>query len=323
MWVVLAVFLAGDIALGAAAWRHVQTDPSVSPSLDAGSGPEPVAVGPNDTPAAVQFDPVEPASATMLDAADDGTLIAATAGSCNGSAPIVRVSRDRGATLMSVTPEAQRVLAVDARLGGELSLVVADENCEVSALISEDAGQSWDSTDIGQIWYRDPQSTSHVYSGETRSDVGCPVIALSGINVQAARATCADGSVRSTDSTGRRWARVPVLRGASAIGFASATSGTALVKSADCGAAAFVTTNGGQSWQERGCAGDALAAALLDQGSLVYALVGDEVRVSGDGAKTWIAAEDTAAIDPSADPTTTSDPPAEESAAPDEDEERE
>ena len=288
--VFVVVFLLLDVALGVLAWRHVTSGQSTDAPTGGtvGTAPDPAVVIPNPVASkgTDDFQPQEPATATLLDASSD-VLIVATTGVCDGTAPTVLVSEDGGESLAPVKPDVSRVLAVSVQTNGDLKIVGADDDCEAVGLTSDDGGATWDTAPIGTGWYRDPESPTALVVANGSTDVGCQVMSVSDVSTSVARVSCDDGSVRATDDAGESWTTLGGLTAVRAVDFRSTTGGVALVQTDDCAVSAFLTVDGGQTWEQRGCADGQVGRAVLDQSDRILASVDATVSESTDGGLTW------------------------------------
>jgi hypothetical protein len=286
----VVAFVVLDVALGVLAWRHVTAGQSTAASTGGTVG------APSDTGSFIpnagtsegtdNFQTPDPATATMFDASSD-VLIVATTGACDGTAPTVLVSEDGGESLAPVKPDVSRVLSVDVLTDGTLEIVGADDDCEAIGLTSDDGGATWDTDSIGTGWYRDPESPTGLVVANTPTDVGCQVVSVSDVSASVARVSCDDGTVRATDDAGKSWTTAGGLTAVRALSFRSNASGVALVQTDDCAVTAFLTVDGGDTWEQRGCADGQVARAVLDQDDRILASVDATVSESTDGGLTW------------------------------------
>jgi len=284
----VVAFLLLDVALGVLVWRHLQGEPSGAASPRATSAPtdNPDVFIPTGGTGSENFQAQQLSAGTLFDASSD-VVIVATTGDCRGTAPTVRVSEDGGQNFAPVKPDVSRVLAVSVRPDGSLAIVGADDDCDAVGLTSDDGGSTWDEGPVGSGWYRDPQSTTGLVVAGSASDVGCPIMTVSDVSDSAARVSCEDGTVRATDDGGDSWTSLGGLTAVRALGFSSGMRGVALVQTDDCSASAFLTVNGGTTWEQRGCADGQMAHAVLDQGDRLLAAVDATVAASDDGGLTW------------------------------------
>jgi hypothetical protein len=287
----VVAFVLLDVALGVLAWRHVQNQSTAAPTGGTVAAPteNPDVFIPKGS-GSDNFQPQDPSTATMFDANDQGIVVIATAGTCDGTAPTVLVSEDGGRNFAPVKPDVSRVLSVNARTDGGLDIVGADDACEPVGLTSSDGGTTWTDSSVGTGWYRDPSSPTGVVVGTTSTDAGCDVMALVGLSPTAVRVSCGDGTVRSSDDAGQTWETVGGVKAVRALSFASPTSGVALVQTDDCSVSAFVTADGGDTWNQRGCVEGQTGQAVLDQGTRLLASVDATVSESADGGLTWTPA---------------------------------
>lgn len=278
-----------DAVLGVLAWQHVHArPPSAAPT--GGTIGAPATPPSTDAPASTgtdDFQTLDPANTTMFDASTSGVAIRATAGNCDGSAPVVHISTDGGKSFTPTKPDVSQVLAVNVRTDGTLDLVGADDDCEAIGLTSDDDGATWDDSSVSTRWYRDPESATGIIRGTATADVGCDLVALSEVDPTTIRVSCADGTVRSTDDAGKTWAPLDGIKAVRALSFALATDGVALVQTDDCAASVFRTSDAGETWDQRGCITGQTGRAILDQGSRILAAVDATVSESTDGGQTW------------------------------------
>jgi hypothetical protein len=290
----VVAFVVLDVALGVLAWRHVTGGESTAATAGGTAGtstdnPDVFIPNPGTSQGTDNFQTQDLASATLFDASSEDVIVATT-GTCDGTAPTVLVSDDGGKNLAPVKPDVSRVLAVSVQTDGTLKIVGADDDCEAIGLTSDDGGATWDTSTIGTGWYRDPESPTGLVAANTPTDVGCQVMSVSDLSASVARVSCDDGTVRATDDAGTSWTTVGGLTAVRALDFRSNASGVALVQTDDCAVSAFLTVDGGDTWEQRGCADGQVGRAVLDQGNRFLATVDATVSESTDGGLTWKAA---------------------------------
>jgi hypothetical protein len=196
---------------------------------------------------------------------------------------------DDGTGIGASTPTVTSVASVT--LEGRRRFVISgtDEKCHLYTFVTTDGGVTWTQKAFKpDTWYVDPR-TGVVYSPLGPANVDCPGIAnLSSFDDETAVAYCIDGSVyRSSD--GESWDRSGSTdKPASAVYFDSADDGYAVWPDGNCQSTVFRTTDGGESWSERGCIyPDILIPGIGGSDDALMAGGNGPVWVSDDGGKTW------------------------------------
>lgn len=283
--VLIVLFVVADVALGAAAWKHVHREPAPS-DIDVAA----LTAAPSDSAGAAKPYELEPADVVMVDATADGTVITARRGACDGEAPVVRVSTNGGRTLTAVDPGVSEVLAVRVdEESSALTVIGADKNCKVGATRSTDDGRTWKDVSVATAdgWYPGTGDLAEVVTPDGTSKPGCKVSSLSAIDDTFARVSCTDGRIRGTGDAGKTWTTLGTLTNLRAASFDDYTNGTALARHEGCADYAFTTADGGRTWKPRGCVGGEAAQALSSDGTRLVAMVDDQVAVSANRGTTW------------------------------------
>jgi photosystem II stability/assembly factor-like uncharacterized protein len=284
----VALFLVVDTVLGLAVWRHMNESGGNSGVVIDDPVTAPIPSGPiASAESAGEFQKQDPSTATLMGAASDGTVVVATAGTCGGGGPSVLVSSDSGTTLTPAKPGISRALSVQVQSDGSILLIGADVECKATGLSSRDVGESWADAPIGGGWYLDPESPTAMVSPAGSVDVGCTVMGFSAPADDSVRVLCDDGTLVTTADDGKTWSPMAGVKAARAVSFVSATSGVVLEQTSDCAARAFVTADGGDTWDRRGCVGGQQAQSVLDQGKRMLSVVDAKVFASSDGGLTW------------------------------------
>lgn len=167
--VALTVAVGGLVVLALDRGRGTDTAAQPAPSLEPESTPTP-------SPTATAMKPAEPGAAERFLAVGDGAMWRATAGACDGDAPVIERSDDDGDTWTDVTPTYRDIAQVrDLTPFAETEAdLVADmgADCETQALRTFTKGRFWSP-------YEDllPQSTyldgATVVIDGTRVDAPC------------------------------------------------------------------------------------------------------------------------------------------------------
>lgn len=281
----LGAFVAVDVLLVAFAWQSVYRDPPPSGLSDAAASPAPT---PTEATGQVAFD-FKPSAAGLMDVANDGTWVFAKRGICDGrTSGEVWTSADTGADPQERDPGLKSILGVSAESGGAITLVGADDACQVRQVRSEDGGATWvDELEVTE-WSVSPTEPREVVSPDGRSsEPGCTVSSLSPVNDEFARVTCIDGIVKGTGNAGREWVDLGRLDNVRTASFTTFNTGYALARFEGCAAQIFTTRDSGRSWAPTSCIVGDPARAIAANDTTLVAVVGEErdVYTSEDGGR--------------------------------------
>ena len=283
--VMVAAVVIVDVVLVVGLMNHVNRTPPRSPDLPRASATQPAASAKPVGQAAYTF---KPARASSISMSNDGTLMYASRGTCDGDAAAkLVVSTNGGASTSTSGTGLQEILAVSAASRSELRVVGADNTCAIKKLISSDGGDSWTADPDNDLWYPDLDDPRRVVSPDGTSKPGCAVTSLSQIGDAFARVSCADGSIRGTGNGGDKWLKLGRLDNVRVAAFSSFNTGYALAVYQGCAAQEFTTRDGGRTWARGGCIGGEPAQAIEASDTGLVAVVDSQLYASDNGGKTW------------------------------------
>ncbi len=280
----LALFLVVDAVLVVLVYRHVNQPPPASDvSLEETPAPDQV----DNEQTAFEFDP---STAAVLDVTNDGTVVWATRGTCDGAPATVMTGIDNGASMTPRSPGLQTVLSAAITSEGDVVLVGTESDCVPVQLRSTDGGGSWDEDDEISLWYPSPTDVRTVVAPNgTASEPQCSVSSLSQVDENFARVTCVDGVVRGTGNAGAEWVVLGRLDNIRTATFTTFDTGYALARFEGCAAFLFTTTDSGATWTDRSCIVGDPARAVAASDTLLVGVVGadPQVFVSDDGGDSF------------------------------------
>lgn len=282
----IVAFVAFDIVLAFVVFQHVNRTPPKS-DLPAAATASPTRSSGNSDQQPFEFDPAE---ASSIDVANDGTMIFATRGQCDGKASAeVRVSANGGKRITTPNPGFKEVLTVQAGAGGNLVVVGAAADCVAKQVSSTDAGATWTPAAAITIWYPSPGDTKQTVSPKRSSKPGCTVTSLSQVGDDFARVTCSDGKIRGTGNGGSNWVTLGRLDNVRVASFSTFTKGYALARYQGCAAQTFVTSDSGRTWKRGGCITGDPARAIGSSDVRLVAVVGStsDFYASTDSGVEW------------------------------------
>lgn len=280
----LVLFLIVDVILVVLVYRHVNQPPPASDvAVEETAAPDQV----DNEQTAFEFDP---STAAVLDVANDGTLVLATRGACDGVPATVVTGTENGAAMTPRSPGLQTVLSAAITPEGDVVLVGTEANCQPVQLRSTDGGASWEEDDEISLWYPSPTDVRTVVAPDgTASEPQCSVSSLSQVDANFARVTCVDGVVRGTGNAGAEWVVLGRLDNIRTATFTTFDTGYALARFEGCAAFLFTTTDSGATWTDRSCIVGDPARAVAASDTLLVSVVGTDpkVFVSDDGGDTF------------------------------------
>ena len=280
----LALFLIVDAVLVVLVYRHVnQTPPSSDVTLEETPAPDQV----DNEQTAFEFDP---STAAVLDVTNDGSVVWATRGACDGAPATVMTGTGNGAAMTPRSPGLQTVLSAAITGEGDVVLVGTASDCVPVQLRSTDGGESWDEDDEISLWYPSPTDVRVVVAPNgTASEPQCSVSSLSQVDENFARVTCVDGVVRGTGNAGAEWVVLGRLDNIRTATFTTFDTGYALARFEGCAAFVFTTTDSGATWTDRSCIVGDPARAIAASDTLLVGVVGadPQVFVSDDGGDSF------------------------------------
>jgi photosystem II stability/assembly factor-like uncharacterized protein len=293
--VLLVLFVLVDIVLIGGAIRHVNGTPPGSDLPDSAAAdakpsasPEPAETG----QAATQIDYTFRASeAVALSLANDGTIVFGARGRCAANKNSeLSVSTNSGEDFVKVETGLTTTLAVRTTGAKSISVVGTDADCDPRQVTSTDGGKSWAESDSVDLWYPAPDETTQVVSprGSSRPSKKCVITSVSQVTDDSARVSCANGTFLGSGDNGKTWVRLGRLDNARVGTFVSPSKGYALARYNGCGANVFATTDGGVSWQPRGCISGDPAQAISATTNRLAAVVANDPYVSTDDGRSWI-----------------------------------
>jgi len=286
----LAAFLIADLALVVAVYRHVNADPASvalpSPaSADADPKPTEEPAKDEENQDAFEFNPVQ---SHVLSLANDGGLLAARRGQCDGKTTAeVQASDDYGKSLRKVDTGLTEVVAVQADSSSDMTVVGADESCQLRQRTTTDGGSTWLDEFTITLWHPDLKDDKVVGSGAGTSKPGCTVTSTNQVSDTLARVSCDDGVIIGTGDGGSSWVDLGRLDNVRVTTYASPSKAYALAKYQGCAANAFVTRDGGRSWTPGGCISGDPAQALAQSSDRLMAQVDGKLYVSRDEGASW------------------------------------
>ncbi|MET0931188.1 MAG: hypothetical protein ABWX74_16830, partial [Aeromicrobium sp.] len=181
--VFLVAFVIVDIVLVGAAIRHVNGTPPSADMPDAAASAAPTATpsagSSSAAPSAqVPYD-FTASEAASVAAANDGTIVVGTRGTCAGGEATVMVSTNGGADFSESTTGLSTTLAVRATGTKAITVVGTDTKCEPHQLTSTDGGVTWTEDDEIDLWYPDSQDTTLVVSPRRSSQPAADCVVMS------------------------------------------------------------------------------------------------------------------------------------------------
>ncbi len=270
----LAVFLIVDVLLVVLVYRHVNQPPPPSDvTLEETPAPDRV----DNEQTAFEFDP---STAMVLDVTNDGAMVLATRGACDGAPATVMTGTDTGASMTPRSPDLQTVLSAAITGDGDVLLVGTGSDCDPVQLRSTDGGASWDEDGEISLWYPSPTDVRTVVAPNgTASQPQCSVSSLSQVDENFARVTCVDGVVRGTGNSGAEWVVLGRLDNIRTATFTTFDTGYALARFQGCAAFVFTTTDSGATWTDRSCIVGDPARAIAASDTALVGVVGADPQV--------------------------------------------
>ncbi len=172
---------------------------------------------------------------------------------------------------------------------GSFMVAGADDDCKVNTYSSQD-GTAWNSTDAppANWWTFVPGGlSSTLESGAGVVDLGCPVIAMSTVQVSKVLAGCEDGTILATNDRGGSWDAAGSVTGLVDLAFIDEAHGYALASTQECPSRVLATGDGGSTWTQMACLESWKPAAIAAIDSLIAVAADDTIWVSSDSGQTW------------------------------------
>jgi photosystem II stability/assembly factor-like uncharacterized protein len=265
-----------------------QTGEPTSPDGDASRSPT----------GALVVQEVEP----PLTLASAGLAFRAEPGTCLGGAEIARTT-DGGRSWQPVETPTPIVLQLRALSVSELQLVGGrGEACAPGYWSSADRARSWDGpARQAEQWHRLATETRRLNTptGIVLSpcrDRSAGVRELEALSASDAVVLCQDGAVYRTIDGGSQWARALDVPGSVALAWETRELGWVLSSTSETCAGYQLnrTIDGGTTWQQGGCVGEAdlvspgvLPSLAFSDSQTGMAVVGEATFVTRDGGLTW------------------------------------
>jgi len=265
----------------------------------------PATKGPSPTPSDdLNSAAKDPVGRVSLIAGKGNLVVRVMAGSCaDAGGPKLELSENRGRSFQEIlvpqiddgsgisaaSPKVRAIVFAEASSPLTMTVAAADAKCDVHRYTTIDGGVSWTQED-GPVkeWYIDPK-TGGVVSPTGPTDVGCTgIVSLAPVKKAAAKAFCADGTIRGTTDRGATWVPSGQLADVTAAVFTGPQTGYAAVSKPACKSRIQATVNGGLTWTPVGCVIEELAIPGLT-GTAQRLVAGGPggVRLSATGGRTW------------------------------------
>lgn len=288
----VVLFIVADVVLVVFLFRQMRSDryqASDEPVIAQSTRSSPITGGPT--------------GAISLAYSASGTLMRVTRGSCTATGrPFLELSADVGKNFKEIAlplldqgdntkfgsrpTTVKTILQVTASSATKFTVIASDEQCVSHRYSTNDAGANWTEQKKFQTWFVNA-SGDEVVSPGGASQPGCQIVSLSPISDRNAKVACENGSILGTDDHGDTWVTLGNLNNLSAATFDDLRNGYAVAEYTDCKARAYVTNDAGLNWKAAGCVGKNAVQSLVGNAGRLVALVGDRVKISTDGGKTW------------------------------------
>jgi hypothetical protein len=202
----------------------------------------------------------------------------AKTGSCLGGAALER-STSGGKRWTPLVSPAAAVLALSSSGGDAVTLVGADNSCQVRVWTSSDQGATWSAPSAPSgvfVQVPDDASTLLTPTGSVRSPCPGPdrsPISVAGISPTEAALLCRTGDVLVTQNGGRSWTTQSPVVGGATMAFGSPSLGWALrLNSGQCPSYQLMRTqDAARTWQTGGCLGVDPVKDTAGPGSIAFA----------------------------------------------------
>lgn len=284
--VLLVLFIAADVVLIPMAFRHLRPE-RIPRSADAQS---PTRQSAPSRPHKRHSKPPAPRPIGPLFMVTSGqTVVTASHGDCSkgGSAPVVQVSHDGGASFVDVKVSRglEQVLGLELGQDGKIMLTGSTVGCRVRVFRS-DNGTKWRTEASPTTWHLAPQLTRSVIApGERPRPTPCRPKGVSTVGGSVVRVLCSDSRILGLSTTD--WVVLGRLDGARMLTYPTPARGLAIAPSHGCPSAVYSTDDGGSTWKNAVCIGDSTSAGIAGEGNRIVAVAGNRVLVSRDGGRTW------------------------------------
>jgi hypothetical protein len=217
-------------------------------------------------------------------------VLRAVLGSCQtGELPEVSVSTDGGASFepVAVHDDLGQVLGVEASERRTLRVAGLTADCEPVAYEGGAKKARWKRVpaDEAEMWHLLPDAGEQLQAPGGEVETPCPVVSVT--TVGSVRALCESGRIIGTADDGESWVALGDLPDAVAIAYVGPGIGYGLAAQPGCPAAVMSTGDGGVSWEQLECLGEAPPRDITAREEMIVAQVGDEVFRSEDGGESW------------------------------------
>ena len=299
--IAIIVLVVIDVAL--VAWALSPRDPGeagdarVAVEQPPTPSPDPAEPAPSEEPAPVP-EQAEPQPGVplqrIIDASSSDDAWRVETGSCPDGGGSVERTTDGGESWEAAEIDQDAFVRLKDS-GGATAWVVAveGEDCEPVFVGTTTGGQEWGVLpgSLAAAWYVEPGDGAAVHSPEGVQAGPCDadVVDLAPVTSEDAGLLCPDGRVFTTDDGAVSWGERVVVPGAVALTDADGGYLAAALGAEGCDGVQVVTAGEGSA-EALGCAagpGEAGQVALSAFGETVWLWAGADVRVSGDGGRTW------------------------------------
>jgi hypothetical protein len=308
----VVLFLAVDVVLVSAAWRHAggggaTSDKAASSSTE--QTPTPGSSSPTKPnrsapvkqtvfvshPASVRAATTRPAP--LLSAVSPSSALFANAG-CKGQ-PKLKITTDGGSTRTALAAPTSHVLRIVQTSSTSAWMIAADSTCTPAYFSTVDGGTSWlAEPDIGQVWVPLPTGVQVPLGGlVTPCGTKHPQpVSFSAADDHHALVVCRRGTFRTT-TAGTSWHPVGALPAGRPAAVALVTQGRGLMllaHSPHCaGISVARTHDGGKSWKAAKCLSKVRTPAALSLQPSGVAMVADRrlASHSTNFGRTWSLAK--------------------------------
>jgi hypothetical protein len=232
----------------------------------------------------------------MLAVSSDTLAWRAVFGACPAESE-VEVSRDGGETWRPTKSGLRSVSRIRAYSDSSVFAVGGSADCQTRYVATGGPGESWAPNQrlLGETWYRVPKQANRVHAPDGRVSEPCDdkLQDFAGLGDQGAATLCADGTVRTTENRGQSWRDLEGGSAALALGADENVYAVAMRRQSCDGVALALVEPGAEGIDRslvrcapvgRGALGE---VAVGVRGQVIWLWLGDEVKVSTDGGRSW------------------------------------